>query len=72
MKIEEKFMHQFIGFKKRRGNYRALITLVLFFYLYYTLVWVLRNEIITKKNREVTMNYSNENGLIHSSIKLLD
>lgn len=24
-------MHQFIGFKKRRGNYRALITLVLFF-----------------------------------------
>lgn len=72
MKIEEKFMHQFIGFKKRRGNYRALITLVLFFYLYYTLVWVLRNEIITKKNRDYDELFERKRFLIHSSIKLLD
>lgn len=51
-------MHQFIGFKKRRGNYRALITCTLF-YPYYTLFEYCKNEIITnlkkkkkKKNRD--------------------
>lgn len=40
-RMEEKFMHRLIGFKKRGGNYRALIT-ALFYHC------ILRNEIITE------------------------
>lgn len=61
MKIEEKFMHQFIGFKKRRGNYRALITLVLFFTCIIHLFEYCEMRLLQKRI-VITMNYSNENG----------
>lgn len=54
-RMEEKFMHRLIGFKKRGGNYRALITAL----FYHTLYMCEMRLLPSLRKSRLRRNYSN-------------